>query len=402
MEFTLPRTESRLEELGVGVFDLGGLRDCLEELTDRRGTRGRRYELAALLLLIVLAKLAGEDTPSGIADWVTARTAVLSSALKLTWSRMPHHNTFRRVLAFVLEPDELDRVVSLHLTRLAQLRGVRLSRLIAFDGKTPRGTICEQNPEGTHLLAAYLSAEGIVLGQVEVANKENEILAAPVLLRLIDLRDKIVIGDAMHSQRELSRKVCKGGGDFIWLIKENQPQVLEDLEEHFAPKTPTVLGNYLPDDFSVFEQREKGHGRKEWRRMTVSSELKGYTTWPSLEQVFRLERERVDLRTGQIERGVVYGLTSLSRKRASAKTLLHHVRAYWGIENGLHNRRDVTFREDRTRLTVGNAGHVMASLNNLVIGLLRLVGFTNLAHARRLCNSLLNHPYYLSLEPTLT
>jgi hypothetical protein len=229
MKFTLPQTESRLWELGAAVFDLAGLRERLGELTDRRGQRGRRYELASLLLLIVFAKLAGEDTPSGIADWVAARTSVLASALKLTWHRMPHHNTFRRVLAFVLEPAELDRVVSLHLIRLASLRGVGLSRLIAFDGKTPRGTICEENPEGAHLLAAFLSAEGIVLGQVEVATKENEILAAPLLLESIDLRGKIVVGDAMHSQRTLSSRIRKREGDFIWLIKENQPQVLEDL-----------------------------------------------------------------------------------------------------------------------------------------------------------------------------
>lgn len=402
MEFTLPQAELRLRELGMAVFDLGGLLWHLGTLTDRRGARGRRYELAPLLLLVVLAKLAGEDTPSGIADWAVARTAVLCQGLKLTWSRMPHHNTFRRVLAFVLEPEELDRVVSLHLSRLASLRAVGLSRLIAFDGKTPRGTICEANPEGTHLLAAYLPGEGIVLGQVAVADKENEILAAPLLLGSIELRDKVVIGDAMHSQRALSTQIRKGQGDFVWLIKENQPQVLEDLEQHFAPPTPTVLGTYLPDDFRVFEQREKGHGRKEKRRMTTSSELKGYTNWPSLEQVFRLERERVDLRTGEIEREVVYGLTSLSRTRASAKDLLRYVRAYWGIENGLHNRRDVTFREDRTRLTLGYAGHVMASLNNLVIGLFRLAGFTNLARARRICNPLLNQLDYLALEPQLT
>jgi predicted transposase YbfD/YdcC len=402
VKFTLPQSESRLREFGTAVFDLGGLLERLEGLSDRRGERGRRYELAPLLLLVVLAKLAGEDTPSGIADWVAARTAVLTSALRLEWARMPHHNTFRRLLAFVLEPEELDRVVSRHLIRLAKRRGATLSHLIAFDGKTPRGTICQENPDGSHLLAAYLPGEGIVLGQVAVANKENEILAAPVLLGSIDLRNKVVIGDAMHSQRALSKQIRKGQGDFVWLIKENQPAVLEDLEQHFAAPTPTVLGNYLPDDFSVFEQREKGHGRKELRRITTSSELKGYTNWPDLEQVFRLERERVNLRTGEVEREVVYGLTSLSRKRASARLLLGIVRAYWGIENGLHNRRDVTFREDRTRLTLGYAGHVMASLNNLVIGLFRLAGFTNLAHARRFCSSLLNHPTYLTIEPTLT
>ena len=105
--------------------------------------------------------------------------------------------------------------------------------------------------------------------------------------------------------------------------------------------------------------------------------------WPGLEQVFCSERQRVDLKTGAREHETVYGLTSLSPAEACAERLLGLVRAYWGIENGLHQRRDVTFREDRTRLTHGSAGWVVASLNNLVIGLLRQAGATNLAAARR-------------------
>ena len=399
MECNLSQAEARLRELGVTVFDVVGLAKRLGELTDRRGRRGRRYELAPLLVLIVLAKLAGEDTPSGIADWAANRSEFVVQELGLTWSRMPHHNTFRRILAFVLDPDEIDRVISQHLT---SLEGVGTSQLIAFDGKTVRGTINEKNPRGTHLLSAYLTAEGIVLGQVAVESKENEIVAAPVLLGGIDLKDKIVIADAMHSQKALSKQVTTAGGDFIWLIKKNQPSAFEDIEQLFAPKTPTVLGNYLPDDFTAYEEGDKGHGRLERRQITVSSELKGYTKWPDFEQVFRVDRKRINLTTGEIERETVYGLTSLSAAQASAKQLFGYVRDYWGIENGLHLRRDVTFREDRTRQTRGCAGRVMASLNNLAIGLLRFAGFTNLAHARRLCNSLLNHPTCLPIGLTLT
>jgi len=133
------------------------------------------------------------------------------------------------------------------------------------------------------------------------------------------------------------------------------------------------------------------------RQITVSSELKGYSDWPGLEQVFVLERQRVDLKSGEAECETVYGLTSLSPREASAARLLALVRAYWGIENGLHQRRDVTFQEDRTRLTCGMAGWVMPSLNNLVIGLLRHTGATNLAAARRQLDANLT----LSLAQTL-
>ncbi len=399
MKLTLPATEQKTRELGVVLFDPKGLLERLKQLRDRRGQRGKRYELASLLLLIVFAKLSGEDTPSGIADWVTNRAKELIQALHLDWSRMPHHNTLRRIIALVVEPEELDRVVTEHLTSLPE---VGTSQLIAFDGKTVRGTISEANPQGDHLLAAYLPQEGIVLGQVAVEDKENEIVEAPKLLGQLDLRGKVVMGDALHAQRELSKQIKQAGGDFIWLIKGNQPTVLEEIEVLFAPQTPTVLGNLLPNDFVSYEQTDKGHGRREKRRITVSSELKGYTKWPYLEQVFRVERWRTDIKTGKSETEVVCGLTSLSPEATSARELHDFVRDYWGIENGLHQPRDVTLHEDRIRQTLGHAGHVMASLNNLVIGLLRHAGFTNIARARRACNSLFNHTTYLDIQRMLT
>jgi predicted transposase YbfD/YdcC len=383
----------------MAAFDLKGLLERLDRLEDRRGERGRRYALAPLLLLAVLAKLAGEDTPVGIADWVAERAGALGPALHLTWPRMPHHNTFRRVLAFVVEPAALDRLVSQHLLSLP---GAGTSRLIGFDGKTVRGTIDEASPQGEHLLAACLVQEDLVVGQVAVGAKENEIAQAPQLLRQVDLRGKVVMGDAMHTQAALSAQIVAAEGDFVWLVKDNQPTLREEIALLFAPATPTVLGNVLPDDFVSYERREAGHGRGEWRKLTASGELKGYSAWPHLEQVFRLERTRVDRQSGAGTTEVVYGLTSLTRREASAKDLFRLVRAYWGIENGLHRRRDVTFREDRTRQTLGQAGHVMASLNNLAIGLLRAAGFANLAQARRVCNALFNQTTYSTIQRMLT
>jgi predicted transposase YbfD/YdcC len=106
-----------------------------------------------------------------------------------------------------------------------------------------------------------------------------------------------------------------------------------------------------------------------------------------LEQVIKLDRRRVDCKSGKEEQEIVCGLTSLSRPEASAKTLLYLSRTYWGIENGLQHRRDVTFHEDATRLTRGNACRAMATINNLVIGLLRYSGHTNIAEARRRCEA---------------
>jgi hypothetical protein len=137
----------------------------------------------------------------------------------------------------------------------------------------------------------------------------------------------------------------------------------------------------------MFSKVNKSHGRIEQRTIMVSSLLNDYLDWPHVAQAFRVERIVWHCQYGGKTREIVYGLTSLLSQRAGPAKLLSLSRNYWGIENGLHYRRDVTFHEDATRLTVGQAGHNMAILNNLVIGLCLSQGFLNLAHARRRFNA---------------
>lgn len=385
MESTTTALESvvkQLEGLGARVFDIGALWQHLAKLTDRRHKRGVRYRLADVLLLIVLAKLCGQDQPTAIAGWVAKRREGLLRVLVLCWPRMPQHNTFRRIIGGAIAPEEFDQAVGDFLRDQPR---VGRSVLVAIDGKTVRGTISGANPRGEHLLAAYLPNEGIVLMQLRTGQKENEIVVAPQLVKCLgsDLRGKVVAGDAMQTQRELSVQILELGADYLWIAKDNQPKLRADIERLFASSRPTVLGGRVADDFQTHRTIDKGHGRIETRQITVSSLLKSYLDWPSVEQVFRLERQRLEIKTGKQTQEVVYGLTSIKRQNASARQLMRLVRTYWGIENGLHNRRDVTFKEDGTCLTQGNAGHVMATLNNLVIGILRLTGATNLAQARR-------------------
>lgn len=350
----------------------------LASLTDRRHRRGRRYSLVLLLLLIVLAKLSGEDRPSGIADWVRHRQARLSAALGLV--RVPHHNTYRRILASAVRPQQLDQVVCALRRQLSQ---VGSSVLISIDGKTVRGTIDAAGEQGTHLLVAYAPEEGVVLGQVATGHKSNETGVAAALLESVDLRGKVVAADAMHTQRALCTQVLASQGNYLLLAKDNQPTLRDEIEHLFSGHDRTVEGGRMPHDFRTARAVTLGHGRREVRKITVSSELKGYSNWPGLEQAFRLERHRTIAKTGKQQCQVVHGLTSLSRSDASPADLLALTQAYWGVENGLHYCRDVTFHEDSTRLTQGDAGHVMASINNMVITLLRMAGHTNLAAARR-------------------
>lgn len=381
--------ESSTNEVGGGdlppasgiIFSLGSLYSYLAQLTDPRKRRGVRYPLATVLVLAILAKLCGQDQPSGMAEWAQHRRSFLVEALRLKRGRLPHHSTYRRIFERVLSGEELERRLGEFIGQLPQ---VGQAVVIALDGKTLRGTITRDDPFGVHLLAAYLPGEGLVLMQLVVEkDKENEIVVAPHLLAWLDLRGKVVVADALHTQRALSVQVVAAGGDFVWVVKDNQPQTRQAIEQLFAPAPAGPGWRQPPTDFRTARTITKAHGRLEERTLTTSSLLNDYLDWPGLGQVFKLERCFTTLATGAVRHEVQYGLTSLTAAQASPDRLLDIVRSEWGIENGLHYRRDVTFHEDQTRLTKPNLGRVMACLNNLVIGLLNQAGFRNHAQARR-------------------
>ena len=332
------------------------------------------------LSLIILAKLGGEDKPRRMADWLSHRAEQLVKALKLPRKSMPHQVTIGRILAGAIEPEELERVLQRHFDGQSQLSQ---EIVIAIDGKSLRGTIELGQSQGLHLLAAYLPAEGLVLMQVEVERKENEIVAAPKLLETIDLRGKVVIGDAMHTQRQLSIEIVTAGGDYLWIAKDNQAQLKEDSAHLFAPQECPPATSPLPTDFLRLTRHNYGHGRYETRTITTSSMFKDYLDWPYLEQVFKLEYRSLNCKTGQVQSQTHYGLTSLSAAEASPEQLLVLKRSYWAIENRLHYRSDVSLNEDSSRLRTGNAPRIMAILNNLVLVLIDRLDFQTVPDARR-------------------
>jgi predicted transposase YbfD/YdcC len=383
MESSTNRSEMKQAE--GEIIDLGQLMAYLKEVKDGRKKRGLRYRLEIILALFILAKLCGEDKIYGIADWVQQQSGYLIGALGLKYKRLPHHSTYRRVLSEEMEGEDFERLMAAYQ---AQLPRQGQDVVIAIDGKTVRGTITGADPFGLHLLAAYLPGEGIVLMQMVVEkDKENEIIVAPKLLECLDLRHKVVIGDAMHTQRQLSIQIVAAEGDFVWIVKDNQARTREAIERLFAPERPHPGFGCPAMDFRSATTTEKQAGRIEERTITVSSLLNDYLDWPHLGQVFKLERRFTYLSSGVVETEVQYGLTSLTAQEASPKRLLKIVRSEWGIENGLHYRRDVTFHEDQTRMTVKRLGRVMATINNLVISLINSQRFSNHAHARRVFNA---------------
>ncbi len=193
------------------------------------------------------------------------------------------------------------------------------------------------------------------MAQVAVGRKENEITKAPKALKNVKITGKIITGDAMHTQRSVSALITEQGGDYIFPVKENQPALYKSIQQLFALEIPKPGFGKIQTDFLTAEKVNKGHGRLETRTITTSEMLNAYSTWPGLAQVYRLPRNIQWFRSGRCYHTsceTEFGIASLDRTQATPSHLLQLRRSHWGIETGLHGRRDVTFQEDATRKVV--------------------------------------------------
>ncbi len=358
-------------------------------LTDQRKPRGVRYQLTPLLVLIVLAKVCGANHPQEIAKWIEYRAAWLKEAVGLRWKKMPHHSTYRRVLQSAVDLLELEVVAGQYLSAVAQDRGHTLN----LDGKRLRGTIPKGETGGLHLLAVQQSNTNAVVAQTALTTTENEISAAKRLLPKAEINGKIVTGDALLAQRELSRQVVEQGGDYVWKVKANQQALLAQSQAYFRG---AVLQSKEVDQARSLD---KGHGRIEERVLFSSSRLADRLEWPYLSQVFVIRSDRLELRTHKRSVKQHYGITSLQPMEADAARLLELTRGHWAIENGLHYRRDVTFKEDACRMKSHRAAEALAVFNNLALGMIRHTGWENVAEARRFYDAYPAQALQLILKP---
>jgi predicted transposase YbfD/YdcC len=347
-----------------------------------------------LLAVIFLAKLVGKDKPDEIADWAKNQAEELEKLLKLKRRWMPSHSTIRRVFQGTLSEAEFDRMAQ----EYHQTEQSGVGEVLAMDGKTLRGTQIAGQERHDHVLSVYEVQDQYVLAQQTVDTKENEIVAAPRVLEQVSLAGKIVTGDAMHTQKAVSEQIVTSGGNYLWPVKENQPRLYEDIARLFAPDNPKSGFGRIETDFLTAHKTNYGHGRLEKRTIQTSAMLNDYVDWYGVGQVYRLEREFCWIRQGSIyktSREIEFGITSLSRNQASPAKVLQSRRKHWLIETGLHYRRDVTFREDATRMTIGAAGRILATVHNLVIGLIKRAGYNNAAKARRYYDGHLDEAFCL-------
>jgi predicted transposase YbfD/YdcC len=371
------------EGIDAGLrYVLGSLYDRFQGLSDPRKAKGKRYSLLTLLVVIFLAKLSGQDKPGEIADWARNHAGTLAGLLHLGRVWMPHHNTIRRVFQVIVSEAEFERLLEAY----HQPPGAQLGELLALDGKALKGTRRGVEDRCEYVVSVYDGQSQRVLVQEVVETKENEMVAAPQALARVPLAGKIVTGDAIHAQRGLSAYIVAQGGDYLWPVKANQPQMYQAMEQLFASQQPIPGWGQIPTDFQTAHTTNRGHGRLEVRTLHTSEMLNDYLDWPAVGQVYQLKRQFSWVRQGRVYKTsaeVEWGVTSLTRRLASPERLLALRRGHWLIETGLHYRRDVTFHEDATRMTLGPAGRILSIIHDLVLGLLKTAGFTNAAQGRR-------------------
>ena len=363
------------------------LASIFAEMTDQRKPKGVRYQFQTLLILLSLGKLCFQDRSSEITDWVSNRSDLLKAKLNLNWKRMPSQSTWQRLLGQNIDSRDFDEKIGHYFESLS----AEERQLYNMDGKVIRGTTAKETDKQLHLLALQEAELNAVVEQTELREGENEISGAKRLLEKADLANKIISGDAIFAQQELSKTVIEKGGEYLWKLRANQGTIYKLAVEHFEKLEDKYLGRA--------SSLEKGHGRIDEREIWTSFRIAGSIEFPYLEQVFRITRKSEQVKTGKKSSQTIYGITSLSVEEFGAKALLALTRKHWSIENGLHYRRDVTFKEDAIRQTDKNGGRVQAVLNNLTIGILRKLGWENIAKARRYFNARIEEALNLILKP---
>jgi predicted transposase YbfD/YdcC len=332
MEYSTVGQGQEISVEGV-VYDQGSVYGRLQTLTDLRKARGKRYSLTTVLMIVLLAKLSGANSPTEIGEWGVYHQFELEALLRVKPKRMPERSTYRRILAYQVYETEIERLVGEY--NQASPRGT----ICALDGKALLGMSKREDGTPEYALSVYDVSAGKTLAQIEVGSKENEITKAPEVIGLAKIAGKVVTGDALHTQKRLVQTILDEQGDYVFPVKENQPNLYKNIQSLFAPDYPKPGFGKIPTDFLQAQKVNKGHGRIEMRTLTSSEMLNAYAAWPGLAQVYRLERKFQWWRRGLCYKTsceVEFGITSLARTETSPKQLLEIRRSHWGIETGSH------------------------------------------------------------------
>lgn len=326
----------------------------LSSIPDPRRAQGRRHPLPVMLVLALLALCSGHTSYEAMEEWAKNYQELLKKELPFVAGHTPDAATFHRLFTR-LDVGIFEEILGNWLQRIiTQKKGEG----IAIDGKTISGT-------GIHIVAAFTHKLQSVLFEMGTSEKGKEIVIGPKVLKNVTVKDHIVTGDAMFTQRKICEQIVADGGGYVFTVKGNQPQIEEALKLYFAdlPWKAPIQNNTMVTYW-------KGRKEKRILRMSDDHQLLSYLNWPRITHVWECTREIK--RKGETTREVAIGIASFPKALeifATADKLNQYLRGHWGIENGLHRTRDVSFNEDKATIRKGKAPQIMAALRNLVISI---------------------------------
>ena len=356
-----------------------------QEIEDPRSEINRKHPLASVVVIALIAVLAGASGPTAIAQWAAIKGQLLASVLPLPHG-VPCKDVFRRVL-MALRPEVFQACFAAWVRSLREEAAAETGverPMLAIDGTTLRRSHDRKNGLGAlHSVTVWASEYGLSLGQVACAEKSNEITAIPELLKLVDVSGGVVTIDAMGCQKEIAGAIVAAKADYVLALKGNQGTLHRAVVDHLMNRWDA---DFTGNEVGRCKTEETGHGRRETRtyiQLEAPKDLPGARAWRGLKSIGVAISET--LRDGKAVDEVRYYLSSLPVE-AGAATFAHAVRSHWGVENGCHWTLDVTFREDESRIRTKHLRENMAWLNRFSLSLLKQhPGRQSVAMKRRSC-----------------
>lgn len=341
--------------------------EYFEGLPDPRMDRTRRHKLVDILVMGLCSQLTGGESFTDMEDFARVRVDWFKTFLELP-SGIPSHDTFNRVFS-AIDPYAFMECFSQWVQELCPNLN---DEVVAIDGKALRRALNE-GESIPYIVSAWASSNGLVLGQVKVNEKSNEITAVPELLRVLKLQGAIVTLDAMGCQKEIAADIIDQKADYVLALKGNHANVHEEVKTFFedavAPCSTQCASTATQDKMDFHQTLEKGHGRIETRRYWQSTDIDWFEDkglWKGLTSFGMVESIRSSKGKSTFERR--YFLSSLP---LNAKRFGEALRGHWGVENSLHWSLDVTFREDDSRARTKNAAQNLATLRRIALNLLK-------------------------------
>jgi predicted transposase YbfD/YdcC len=324
-------------------------------IKDHRINRKKRHSLENIIAITIVSTICGAETWEEVSFYGEVRKNFFSKFLDLR-NGIPSKDTFRRFFA-ALDPE----VFEFHFLQWTRSLVKDIDKeFVSIDGKMVRqaSRMREDNP--IHLVSAWASANELILGQLKVAEKSNEITAIPALLEALFLKGATVTIDAMGCQKEIAKKIVEKEADYVLALKDNHPALLEDVMRSFDKKPC----------HNVYQTLDFGHGRIEERKCSIITDLNyilDRNLWSNLHAVVRIDSQRILKKTGAIQQETRYYITSLTDVKKISKA----IRSHWGIENKTHWCLDMVFGEDSSSKRAGFSAQNFSLINKIVLNLIR-------------------------------